>query len=391
MEIKPVASTKFGYVAPKEEFEKIGGLAAGVCYLPDTTEKLFSEPPEKTERRKGMIKASGHHSPFDHPEVMLDIVDIPKIAAMALNNEKMYTTSEKSARYKRMALPEDEQMYYDKWLEIFKEVIAKEYKEKCPTFFTDIKITKLAQENARYLTSVFTPTSMEYSTSYRQINVLYGMLGKEIEILKTENTGFALRLAECFEELNKKFEQLTYIDKELSDNRKDRSLSLIRRNKRALVEQFGDSYTTSYYGSFAQLAQAQRHRTIDYSLEIPEKSTFFVPPILEKYGLAEEWLKDCEALKNNFPQGMLVKINEQGTLDNFILKLKERNCTCAQLEIDRQSTATKKKYYEALKAQGHPAAEELAPYMKGSRCTFPNYKCKEPCGFADGVKGERLI
>ena len=63
------------------------------------TQSKNSEPIEKTRKREGMIKASGHHSPFDHVNIMLELDQIPKIIAMYLNNEKMYTTSEKSARY----------------------------------------------------------------------------------------------------------------------------------------------------------------------------------------------------------------------------------------------------------------------------------------------------
>lgn len=371
--------------------DKIGGLTAGVCYLPDTIETLFDEPEEKTIRREGSIKQSGHHSPFGHPQLTIQLDNIPKIVAMALNNEKFYTTSEKSARYKRMALPENEQVYYDKWLEIFKDLIEKEYKDKCPEFFNDVKITKLAQENARYLTSVFTPTSMIYSLPYGQLNVLHGLLDKEVSVLRSENTPFALKLAENLQELNADLKKLGYYDTELADNRKNRNLSLIHRG-RPMIEQFGDTYCTSYLGSFAELAQAHRHRTIDYSMEMLEKPQFFVPPILEKYpNLVKEWKSDCEKLADNFPQGMLVKINERGTLENFILKTKERKCTMAQLEINRQTVATEKKMLEALKAQNHPAAKESEPYTHGSRCTFPDYKCEHPCGFKEGVTGERLI
>ena len=35
--------------------------------------------------------------------------------------------------------------------------------------------------------------------------------------------------------------------------------------------------------------------------------------------------------------------------------------------------------------------ELLTQYSKGSRCTFPDFKCNAPCGFSDGVKGEREI
>ena len=35
--------------------------------------------------------------------------------------------------------------------------------------------------------------------------------------------------------------------------------------------------------------------------------------------------------------------------------------------------------------------EELKSYTKGSRCTFSDYKCTAPCGFALGINETRLI
>ena len=78
-----------------------------------------------------------------------------------------------------------------------------------------------------------------------------------------------------------------------------------------------------------------------------------------------------------------------GTLDNFILKMYERKCTFAQLEINQITSETLKKYENALRVKVHPRAEELRSYLKGSRCTFPGYKC--PCGFAVGVNETRMI
>ena len=102
MEIKVIASTKVGYVMPKDEAVDFSGKSAGICYLPDTVETLFAEAPEKTQRRAdGNIK-SGHHSVFGHPTYNLCLEGIPKILAMILNNEKIYNTSEKSARYTHM-------------------------------------------------------------------------------------------------------------------------------------------------------------------------------------------------------------------------------------------------------------------------------------------------
>ena len=129
-------------------------------------------------------------------------------------------------------------------------------------------------------------------------------------------------------------------------------------------------------------------------MSIPEKLEFYVPKIIRnKPELVKEWLEDCESVKENYPQGTLVDIEETGTLKNFILKMKERNCACAQLEIDNQTTATKNEYYEALLTSGHPKAEKFKEYLNGSRCTFPDYTCPDKAcqGFKEGITGERLI
>ena len=71
--------------------------------------------------------------------------------------------------------------------------------------------------------------------------------------------------------------------------------------------------------------------------------------------------------------------------------MKERKCTCAQLEINQQTNLILKKYVEELRAKNHPRAEELAQYTKGARCTFPEYNCPTPCGFKEGINETRLI
>lgn len=393
MKINITASTKFDYVAPKEEFDKIGGIAAGVCYLPDTIEKLKQEPSSRTEGRIARTKGGEHQSPYDHPVVMLELIDIPKIIAMFLNDEQFYTTSEKSARYRRMALPEEEQVLYDKWIEIFKKEIVEVYGGKYEKWFTESRIEKLAQENARYLTSVFTPTSMEYSVSYRQFNIICRFIQDEMKNLKGKTDGFSRKLYKAFDDFSAEMRKLPYFDESLQRNSKDREFQLIKTDPEPIVKYFGDVYALAYSGSFAQLAQAQRHRTLTYTMQIPEKKEYYIPKIIrQKPVLVAEWLKDCESLGENYPQGTMVNIEEMGTLKAFILKLKERNCTCAQLEIDNQTTATKREYYDSLVAQNHPKAKVLEPLINGSRCTYPNYKCPDGgCGFADGINGERLI
>ncbi|MBQ7327869.1 MAG: FAD-dependent thymidylate synthase [Clostridia bacterium] len=392
MDISVVASTSLGHQATKEELDKLGGLGAGVCYLPDTMEKLFAEADEKTQRRVALTKGSGHHSPYDHGSFTLQLRDIPKIIAMILNNEKMYTTNEKSARYTKMVLSEEEQALYNKWIEIYRQEITTQCQHTCPARFTDKKIEKLAQENARYLTSVFTPTTMLYTISYRQFNNIYAMLEKEIGLLSKNNDAFSARLRSELQAFLTEYQKLPYYDPQLAGNKKNRTLSFFRREKQPILKHFGEVYSLAYKGSFAQLAQAQRHRTLSYSVELLPEAEFYVPPIIRSNpALVEEWLADCKKVEANFPQGMIININEIGSINDFILKVQERNCADAQLEIDQQTTAIKKEMYAALVAQESPLAENIEPYLKGSRCMSGEYQCSSPCGYKDGITGERII
>lgn len=387
MDISIIATTHMGYVADKNEFDFLSGKAAGVCYMPATFDELLKEEKVKTAKRINQTKDSGHHSVYDHNNITLYLDGIPKIVAMIINNEKQYTTSEKSARYTKMQLTAKEQLVYDKWLEMFKNRIAKKYKADYPQFFTDGKIEKLAQENARYLISVFTPTSMVYTTTYRQFNNLIAFVD---DFIKKENkSAFELALVAHLEELAYKLKELPYYDEKLSGNEKCRSFSLFASNK--VEEYFGDAYATTYKASFAELAQAQRHRTISYSMRVLENE-YYIPPIIkDSPDLCDLWVSDIKSLGDIYPQATLLEINEMGTLDSFILKMKERKCTFAQLEINQVTNETLKKYEYALRLKIHSRAEELINYTKGSRCTFPDFKCTAPCGFALGINETRLI
>lgn len=390
MKVSVVATTNPDKFSSKEDWEIFSGHAAGICYMKDDFKTIKEEMLDKTKRRVSQTKNSGHHSVFDHEMVSLYLEDIPKALAMVLNNEKMYTTSEKSARYTRMVPSYEEQKLYEKWLEIFKKRIEKAYKDRGLKFFEGNKIEKLAQENARYLLSVFTPTSMMYTISYRQLNYLYGFLKKEIE--KPNQNSLYKALKPAMEDLCNAIEKLEYFERGLINDGKERELSLITPKSRIFIPQYGDSYTTIYKGSFAQYAQAQRHRTLSYTMQLLDKPEFYVPPIIKNdKDLMQEWLKDCEKQSKEFPQGMLVQFVERGTFENFVLKLMERKCSFAQLEINQQVNLTLKAYLKSLKEQGHPLYNELEKFSKGSRCTFPNYTCNNPCGFPDGINESRII
>ena len=371
MEIKVIASTKVGYVMPKDEAVDFSGKSAGICYLPDTIETLFAEAPEKTQRRaNGNIK-SGHHSVFGHPTYNLSLEGIPKILAMILNNEKIYNTSEKSARYTHMEPSPQEKELYEKWIEIFKEQILTQYPK-----FEDKRALKLAQENARYLISVFTPaTVMEYTVNFGQLNYIINWAKDYIK--NAEENTFSIKLKETFKEFLAAMPDLEI--EGLDSRNKNRNFSLFAKRKNR-NEEFGENYSVTYLASFAQLAQAQRHRTLSYEITLLDEPKYYVPPIIAGTNLEKEWLKDISSLKEFFPQGMLVQVNERGTIENFVLKCMERLCGFSQLEIMKETKNIMKKYLEATKDKPE-LYQYLLPYSRGARCTFPGWKCDSPCVF----------
>ena len=371
MEIKVIASTKVGYVMPKDEAVDFSGKSAGICYLPDTVETLFAEAPEKTQRRAdGNIK-SGHHSVFGHPTYNLCLEGIPKILAMILNNEKIYNTSEKSARYTHMEPSPQEKELYEKWIEIFKEQILTQYPK-----FEDKRALKLAQENARYLISVFTPaTVMEYTVNFGQLNYIINWAKDYIK--NAEENTFSIKLKETFKEFLAAMPDLEI--EGLDSRNKNRNFSLFAKRKNR-NEEFGENYSVTYLASFAQLAQAQRHRTLSYEMTLLDEPQYYVPPIIAGTNLEKEWLKDISSLKEFFPQGMLVQVNERGTIENFVLKCMERLCGFSQLEIMQETKNIMNKYLEATKDKPE-LYQYLLPYSRGARCTFPGWKCDSPCVF----------
>lgn len=377
----------------KNEAIKLSGKIAGVCYDKEGFAHLENEPEEKTMRRVDMTLNNGHHSVYDHILINFNLQNLPKILAMVLNNEHQYTTSEKSARYTPVVrqegsiITEDEERLYNKWIDIFKIKIKSQY----GNIYNDAKIQKLAQENARYLVTVFMPTQMIYSTSLRQINYIASWMEDYI-MSADRNNIFEAKLSYSMQKFINQLAERDILVDELLKNEKERKLSIFGKNLDQREEHFGDVYSTLYKGSFAQLAQAHRHRTLDYQMEMLEEKEYFIPPIIaDDQMLVDEWLGDMQIVRGVNPQGELVKISEVGKYEDFILKCKERLCTAAQLEIMLQTRETLLKYKKALEESNSPLALDIEKYSYGARCTFPDFTCSSDCGFKEGKVLSRKI
>lgn len=359
----------------------LAGNLAGICYMPHDFETLKNEEESKTIKRAHSTMKSGHHSVFEHYYYTLYLENIPKLFAMLLNNEKMYTTSEKSARYTKMELSGIEKELYDKWSDKLGKIIAEKYGHL--SYFDERRIKKLAMENARYFTSVMTPTSMAYTVSLRQLNYLCGWL-KQFE---TSNNPIYKMLSPYASEFVEVVSAKNLLSPDLMDDGKGREFSLI--GKRVRQEQFGECYSVNYKGSFAMLAQAQRHRTLHYEMMLDENPEYYIPLILtENPYLVDEWLRDMEQVEHLLPQGQLVSINERGDYENLILKAKERLCTSAQLEVMCNTQQTIERIIK--NTDNEFVRKDLEKINTGARCTS-GFKCTTPCAFKEGIDLSRLI
>lgn len=425
MKLSVYASTIPGENLSTEYALVMSGAEAGICYMKDDFNTILNEPRERTLKRAASTVNSGHHSVTGHPHYCLVLENIPKIIAMLLNNEKAYDTSEKSARYTVMKSAGRERELYVKWLANFSELILARYPE------LDARtVTKLAQENARYFISVFTPsTTMGYTISLRQLNYIIGYA--ENLLAKETNDPFILRLKPPLEEFAKLLKANFDVPGLRDPVRKTFSLFA----ERPRVDGWGENYCTSYAGSFAELAQAQRHRTLSYEMAImdPMSSSsnrycerviehqntasavylyawkiqnerFYVPPILATdTSLRAEYLADMESVRNDYPQGMLVMINERGTAENFIRKCHERLCGAAQKEICDQTVSTLRSYSLHADNFGRPTNPEVREELhslirEGSGINLvPKTKCQlghacpRPCPLGPAHAFDRLV
>lgn len=414
MNINVIATSNEGNTPLLSENELfiLGGKYGGTCYAVDGYETIKTQPEEKAYNRAISTAKNGHHSVFGHSMVTMEISDCPKIIAMLLNSIGVSNTSEKSARYTKMVpLTSIESEKYQKWHDSFVILINKTYPEK----FTDKEVDKLAYENARYMLSVFTKTSMVYSVPFRNLHYIYQWSEQMIKTLNTLPGSFNQQLAIELNALLLALSDFMHIPYTLTDNKNEsfrfmpyQALGYKDSVKSSIL---GDVYSVTYKASFACIAQEQRHRTLrlrmNFKGETPEEYGFYVPEILEKDEiLKNEWLRDLHVLAANnvWPQATLVEVVEQGLFEDHVLKCKERMCGRAQLEtmlLNNRITMdfwSKREYLLETGLLSEANYKRLCEIVQNenngmacARCKYPGFKCVEGCKWGPNNALTRLI
>ena len=463
-----------------KDIKIFSGKNAGICYMDDSYYNTNVTDPEKALKRFVNVINNGHHSIADHVRVEVLFEGVSKMLAIVLNSLQDYATSEKSGRYTTMTgNSKKECELYDKWNKIFEkrilelypaindEVLIGKCKKKFSDFNSDIKngelvgisdevytyfknniITdntlpskKMAQENARYVLSVFTySTTFGYSTSIRQWNYIYDWCMKycnqyhpnldenyakvlaggagDVKIISkktgVEASYFETRLYYDLLTLANYIKDTLYIP-ELRDN-KNRcfeflvqyagngehpissydlscfNLGSYTSDTFSSDDKLDLSYNVSYKASFVQIAQAERHRTLKYymicNFEVPQLD-FFVPPIIRGTQYEDIWLSDLKSIADIIPQATKVCIVEMGSISDFLLKCEERLCGRVQWEVMNQTRITAQRFIDDANSGKITNKACLAYIDKFSDGKYPLTKCqmidcKESC--MHGVK-----
>lgn len=373
-----------------KELEIFSGKAAAVCYLKDSYFGSNADDVSKARNRFDRVIKTGHHSISDHSFISVLFENLPKMTAMILNSLGFYNTSEKSGRYTIMSSGEqagtdNEKLYY-KWLNKFKELIAKNdpnLAEREPKL-----LEKLSMENARYMLSMFAPnTTMMFTTSLRMWSYLVCWCRYYIETAD-ESTEFNKKLKKCVNDLylliltNKCFS-------EKIEDIKHRKFYFLANQVGYPIESaqeiYTDSYLIKYKASFADLAQEQRHRTLKYFMcfDGSEKLDFYVPEVIKAAGTEEdilEWIDDLNSISDTFPTATLVDVVETGFISDFILKCDERLCGRVMLETFNTIKTNLLRFAKSLDKSPFMLSE-LERHIKDGKIIMKcgNQKCKEPC------------
>lgn len=389
VKIQTIAATKemegVSAVQLNEEQTFLSGKFGGTCYAKEGYETMKSQPVEKAMKRAESTAMRGHHSVFQHSMINMEIV-CPKMIAMLLNSIGVSNTSEKSARYTTMKPETQKELeLYEKWHSIFTEEIKRQYGER----ISDKEADKLAYENARYMISVFSETSMVYSLPFRNIFYVLDWIRGMQKTLSTLEGAFNKRLKD---ELDSLYEALLgVVGKENFHDNKNEYFRFLPVQATGAYdynrEYYGDVYTAELKATFAQIAQQQRHRTtrvkINFGGDDAEEFGFYVPELIRGSEYEESWKTDMRSVKSVYPQGILVSVTEQGLFEDFALKCKERMCGRAQLEIMRCTQRLVEKFAQNQENLSEANQKRLSNLLEQgkpcARCSYSDFTCKEGC------------
>lgn len=377
--------------------ETYSGKCAGICYMKDEYFDTSVSNDEKSYNRFEKVAPTCHHSIADHSFITVLFEGIPKITAMLLNSLGFYNTSEKSGRYTVMKSEGYERNYilYGAWRGIFSNLIKENYPD-----LDDKLVEKLSLENARYMLSVFAPsTTMAYTTSIRMWSYIRTECERYIDLCNNtlNDTPFNEQLLKCVKELYAILNDMHLYSDAIVEN-KGREFNFLAKQTSFNIweadESYSDAYLIRYKESLGALAQEQRHRTIQYFMCFDGSGTikYYVPKILRDTTYEKEWISDLQSVGESFPIATLVDVVETGLITDFMYKCDERLCGRVQLETMDNIRINLLKFARSWHKSPF-FTNQIQKHFRNGKVIMKcgNIKCQEPCVWGAIKAQERLI
>jgi len=373
----------------------LGAKIMATCVSNNPVETFKTEPMAKTLARLDDTLVKRHHSGFDFETVSLAIEDVSKIFCMYLNNLHVYSTEETSGRHKDLVLTMKEKTVFD----YFYKKIYDDLLEKNPSAEDDKRalrnIRQIARENARYVTGLDTKTNICYGVSIRQLNYIYGWAEKFLQ--KREFNSYELLvyndMADFVDKIGAlEIDGVKVINPILKNDPYAREFNLFG-DFDVKPEYYGTAYEVYYDTSATALAQLQRHRSINYKIDNPDKQKeikYYIPDHIKAIpGLDKEWVGTLDNL-GNIPQARLVTVQETGNYEAIIARLKERACNLAQEETRKVSSEVAHRVFVGMAGYDAILSQDLCQkYLNKNRCFFEDYErcdCPNPCKKSDAIQ-----
>jgi len=356
MDVKVIASSHVGHDAEKGKFDEFSGKMLGLINTEDNLKTLMYEDSAKALRRSDIAKSEKERCVFNHESFTLYFEELPKIVSIILDSLKTWTKSEKLSKFSDKYFSKDEELIYNKWIDLFKNKVAKIFKDNGKVS-TDKMLENIAEDYALNLKSVFSPVTIAYTTTYNEFNRAIGIMENYIAIKKSND--FENKLSAVLIEFVLKLKALPYYDKALSKTNEDISLF----HYKEIEEYYGDVYSTKYTCSLSGLCELLLNRDITLKISISENE-YFVPAIIaDNKDLCELWMSDIMTL-GNYPMATMVNVSDMGTLDTFISRVKDIKNSILVNENDVTIKEILNKYEHSLRIKIHPRVEELIKLQK---------------------------
>ena len=125
MDIKVIATTHIGHEAEKVKFDEFAGKMLGLVTTDDNLKTLMYEDNAKALRRSEMAKTCEDREVFSHENITLYFEDLPKIISILIDKELNVVKSEKLLKRSINCFSKDEEIIYNKWVDLLKNKIAK--------------------------------------------------------------------------------------------------------------------------------------------------------------------------------------------------------------------------------------------------------------------------